>query len=334
MGHLLGGDFNHPSWQAGFEEWAGTHDIWTLTDPALKAYASGNSLDKFLYVPGGEVPGTFLMEQTHHQEDNNEDFYYPGETGTTECVGNHHPIFINIPVRKERKPRFIRRIVTHKVDEEEWETKALQAQLKIKGKEEVHQQLYRMDNTTKLLTSLKAILEGVIGDLFARKPPEDAIQKNIMKDPFEQLKKRNSKHPLLPQLRIAHIAGQREKERMLLNRIQRDGWQDFLASIKASNVTKIYKMIRKWDGREDRVFVYPCAAPIIENGIYYGQPQAKSERIAEFFELRLKGRRIATNSSYPDWWKHQARTLKRDCKGSLPHEDTRERTSLPSEMLR
>ena len=59
-----------------------------------------------------------------------------------------------------------------------------------------------------------------------------------------------------------------------------------------TNITKIYKTIRKMDGRNDCAFGYPCAAPILQDGIYYSKPHEKCEKIAQFFEKRLTGKRL------------------------------------------
>ena len=115
VGHIICGDFNHPSWKTGFGEWIGEHGIWILTDPTLRTYASGNSLDKFLYLPGDEIPSNFLMEQVPAHEDWEGEAYYPGVTIEKECVGNHHPIFLSIPVREEKGLPFIRRMKTNNV---------------------------------------------------------------------------------------------------------------------------------------------------------------------------------------------------------------------------
>ena len=60
--HILAGDFNHPSWRNGSAEWLGTHGLWTLTNPGLPTFSSGNSLGAFSYVPGDEVPDASLIE--------------------------------------------------------------------------------------------------------------------------------------------------------------------------------------------------------------------------------------------------------------------------------
>ena len=62
VGHLMGGDLNHPSWLTGYEEWLGDYGLIELTDPSLGTFASGNSLDEFLFLPGADIPASFLLE--------------------------------------------------------------------------------------------------------------------------------------------------------------------------------------------------------------------------------------------------------------------------------
>ena len=60
LGHLLAGDFNHPSWTREYRLWTGPHGLWELSDPEVGTFRSGNSLDKFLFSLGGQVPMAVL----------------------------------------------------------------------------------------------------------------------------------------------------------------------------------------------------------------------------------------------------------------------------------
>ena len=52
LGHIIGGGLNPPSWAPGYEKWISEAGLWTLTDPKLRTFDSGNALDRFLYLPG------------------------------------------------------------------------------------------------------------------------------------------------------------------------------------------------------------------------------------------------------------------------------------------
>ena len=58
----MAGDLNHPSGLSGREEWVGEHGLLKPTDPGVGTFASGDSLDKFLFPPGSDIPAAFLGE--------------------------------------------------------------------------------------------------------------------------------------------------------------------------------------------------------------------------------------------------------------------------------
>ena len=97
IGHLICGDLNHPSWLTQYEEWVGEAGLMELTNPELGTFASGNSLDKFLFLPGADTPTSFFMEGVEGDDAGDDAECYPGETGEEEVVGNHHPICLRLP---------------------------------------------------------------------------------------------------------------------------------------------------------------------------------------------------------------------------------------------
>ena len=110
-GHILAGDFNHPSWLQHYETWIGTYGIWELTDPTKKTYSSGNALDKFLFLQGDTIPAMFLRESTAEEEEvSTQSAFYPAETGPEERVGNHHPVFLSLPHENSGAPPQCRKL--------------------------------------------------------------------------------------------------------------------------------------------------------------------------------------------------------------------------------
>ena len=98
----------------GFEEWVGGHGVWTLTDPKAPTFASGNSLDKFLLIPGTAVPLAFLpsdagdsADATGEQSGEIERFY-PAVTTDVHIIGNHHAVTLEVPYGDEPAPRSVR----------------------------------------------------------------------------------------------------------------------------------------------------------------------------------------------------------------------------------
>ena len=45
-----------------YEEWLQTGSITGLVDPEAPTFATGSALDKFLFVPGSDMPSTFLPQ--------------------------------------------------------------------------------------------------------------------------------------------------------------------------------------------------------------------------------------------------------------------------------
>ena len=102
IGHIMTGDFNHPSWPTHYADWVGSYGIWELTDRNKETYASGNSLGKFLYKPGDVIPSNFLQYGHPEEEEDIMEDCYPGETHDKAVAGNRHPVFLRIPVQFRR----------------------------------------------------------------------------------------------------------------------------------------------------------------------------------------------------------------------------------------
>ena len=156
------------------------------------------------------------------------------------------------------------------VSDEQWEERDQIAKKELRRRQALHEGFARQGNAAKLHQSLTRILGIVVGDLFTRKPSESSTV-GTLQDPFDLFKEQHSRHPLLSQLKIAHIAGWHGKEETLINRIRRDYWRKYLGKIGMSSITKIYKTIRRQDGREERNFAYPCIAPILQNVLHLSE---------------------------------------------------------------
>ena len=142
------------------------------------------------------------------------------------------------------------------------------AALEEEGREIKCAEFQRTGNTAKRRGSLQFTINEVIGDLYTWKPSRSLLSRKLLQGPFELPKKCHARHPLLPQFRAAHIAGMGDKQICLFNRKRRDGRHEYLSNAGTSDATKIYKMIRRRDGRSNSVTVYPCAAPLLQDGTY------------------------------------------------------------------
>ena len=102
-------------------------------------------------------------------------------------VGNHHPIFLNIPTAREKAPPFIRRLKIDHVKDEDWEERNMLTKKEVTKSSLQHEEYTLVNNATKLHQSLRGIIWMVVGDLYTRKPPQECPVKTLQ-DPFELLK--------------------------------------------------------------------------------------------------------------------------------------------------
>ena len=72
-----------------------------------------------------------------------------------------------------------------------------------------------------------------------------------------------------------------------MRKIRKDGWIAFLEKVNPANSSRLFKVLRKMDGREARVFVYPCAAPLQHEGVLYTNTRAKCELLADHFSRKF-----------------------------------------------
>ena len=281
IGHLIGGDFNHPSWRPGYERWISNHGIWTLTDPMVGTFSSGNSLDKFLFVPGDEVPAVLLKEGDIADDEMEETYFYPRTVGEEEVVGNHRPVFLSLPYERERWPPVVRRLKVGEVDAEDWDRRDQRLLSLLDHKRRGAQQHLARGNVTTAFTEMTRVMEEVISDLYTRRPKKQRLRE--LKDLFEEFCKQNAKHPKVTEYKIVHYAGNVREEERLMREIQADGWKRMLATVDPANTTRLYKLIRKMGGRENKVFTYQCALPIRQGGEIYTGTKEKCEVLAQFF---------------------------------------------------
>ena len=67
LSHLLVGDFNQHTWNKKtdelFHEWMGDTGMWELSDPRVPTHRKGSTLDKFLLLPGTNIPEEWLPSE-------------------------------------------------------------------------------------------------------------------------------------------------------------------------------------------------------------------------------------------------------------------------------
>ena len=139
---------------------------------------------------------------------------------------------------------------------------------------------------------LKSLLELVTEDLYTRKKAQPM---EGMKDPFEQFRRQHKNHHLITELRTQHQENNKGAGEIIMSRILREDWRGYLAAVQPSNITAIYKYVRKRDGREPCTFVHQCAAPLLSKDDFITSPKGKYALLAEYFQEKLtEPRQIAS----------------------------------------
>ena len=239
-------------------------------------------MGKFLYLPGEDIPSTFLQEGVEAKDNTGDTMFYPGETGAREVVGNHHPIFLSLPYGQEKQPPFVRRLIITEAGDDSWESRSEGVQSKLALKAAKLRDLAAGNNVSRIHTLIQQTKKEALRDLFTRKTLKNRKTPAIQ-DPFERFCRLNKGHPKLTELKIVRASGNHVEEGRLLGHIQRDGWHRFLATISPGNTTGLYKLLRKKDGREPKTFRYPCAAPLRKGDGYVARAQGKCGLLADYF---------------------------------------------------
>ena len=127
VSHLIVGDFNQHSWKGGsdslYQEWMAETGMWELSDPSMATHQQGSALDKFLMLPGRDIPENLLpwgMTVGDEAEDGLAEEYYPAYTYPFRCIADHHPVLLRIPGRVEQKSPVQKQLKIRHLTPEEW----------------------------------------------------------------------------------------------------------------------------------------------------------------------------------------------------------------------
>ena len=128
ISHLIVGDFNQHSWKGGndslYHEWIAETGMWELSDPAKATHQQGSALDKYLLLPGRDIPENLLPWGVDQGDEVIEDLseeYYPAYTFPFRCIADHHPVLLTIPGKEEQKRPVQKQLKIKQLTPEEWE---------------------------------------------------------------------------------------------------------------------------------------------------------------------------------------------------------------------
>ena len=87
--------------------------MWELSDPKISTRKKGSALDKFLLLPGTNIPDEWLPSQSRYwveaaemlSEEDKEAVltppFYPAQTFGFSVIADHHPVMLQMAGRSE-----------------------------------------------------------------------------------------------------------------------------------------------------------------------------------------------------------------------------------------
>ena len=167
MSHIFAGDFN---------EWMAENSIWELAGPDITTHVMGSSLDKFLFLPGCQVPGTFFAPSREDEMKGGgegTEVYYPAEVLPFQCVADRNPALLELPSTAGATPSSRHTLQVKNMAKEEWQTKNQALEEYIQGHAE-HCERHEQENTaTHMLRFIETAIKFVFKDNYAKKKKSD-----------------------------------------------------------------------------------------------------------------------------------------------------------------
>ena len=237
LSHLLVGDFNPYTWLGKsdqlYHEWTGENGLWELSDPPLATHKKGHALDKFILLPGTNVPDEWLPPQACDWLDDSEggaapdplgekqkedDSFYPALTYEHAIIADHHPVMLRLKDGREASPPVPRTLNLAELDHDKWRERdeVMLAHLA--------QHKAQMDtaagagNPTNLLNIITQGIRNCFQDYYGSRG--GARQE---KDPFAAFCQKHHADPNYPLLIKADMEGDESLKRNLMDEMARDG---------------------------------------------------------------------------------------------------------------
>ena len=290
ISHLIVGDFNQNSWKGGndslYHEWITEAGMWELSDPSKATHQQGSALDKFLLLPGRDIPENLLpwgMATGEEMEEGLPGEYYPAYTYPFRCIADHHPVLLTIPGRIEQKSPAQKQLKIRHLTPEEWSERNARMQEYITEQHELLDRAVREENAQWIRDFIFKAIRVVFADknTRARGPSKEL-------SPFKQYCRRHLDHPDLPLLIKAEKEGNSEVMAALVRQINRESWRDHLSTLRTSDTKAHFGFLAREDGRKPRVRSYSCSAPLQNSaGVRCFGDKVKCGLLADFFEQRF-----------------------------------------------
>ena len=303
INHLIVGDFNQHTWKGKtddlFHEWVGDSGMWELSDPTIPTHRKGSALDKFLLVPGTNIPDEWLPTQSHDwigeecAEGLSEDQwnrrgveqppFYPAHTFGHQIIADHHPVMLRLVGTLEEAPKENKAYKLKDLTAEEWASINYQLSEFLQSNTSFFDECTSRINTTRYLRKLITGIREALGEHYKRNTSATAPL-----TPFEIFCKKHLSDPEYPLLIRSHIEGNDLLKRRTITNMVRRQWRTYLSKVRPSNVSALFSYLAKQEGRKPRSDRFSCAGPLLDSqetlrfkGI------EKCTLLADFFERRF-----------------------------------------------
>ena len=204
--------------------------MWELSDPTLPKHRKGSSLDKFLLLPGTDIPEELLPTQSHDWFMNEEDNFqgeetkdahtpfYPAHTFSYPVMADRHPVMLTLKCAWEVSPKEHKAYRLKNLREEEWASLNKKLGQFLSENSAYLAECTARNNTTGYLQRLVMGIRSHLGDHYQR-----AEGKAEGPNPFELFYRRHISDPEYPLLIRAHAEGNDLLKRKLMADMIRRG---------------------------------------------------------------------------------------------------------------
>ena len=284
ISHLIGGDFNTPSWCPLFEEWGLEEGLWQLNDPTLPTANTGSTLDRVLYSPGFYIPSTFIPPdmQDHPVQADAEEPLYPAVVLSHLAISDHYPIILPIPCDTDESTVTTKRLKVSALTEEEWAERNEALRQALADIQEEIGRLAAQKNVDHYYNKIESVLNRVLENDRVKQKPIKGL------DPTKRFLRRNEQHPLAADFRKAMERDDRLEAEKLMDKISEDGWRKYLGTVRRSNTRSFYAYLARSDGRRRWGLTPAESAPFIDGTRVIIHDKEKCEAIARAFYRKMQ----------------------------------------------
>ena len=301
--HLIVGDLNPNTWKSEsnskYYEWLAEAGLWELSDPMLPTFERKSAVDKFLLLPGADIPEEWMLEcaeQDGTEEtpgDSGGEMCYPAVTLPDPWIGDHHPLILGMNgVMDEADSDDGQQRQLYRVRDlrpEDWLASNTKLESLLLGSADRLAHADRTANVTRFLDILMGDVKEALGEHCRKNKKRDGgTGAAVPHEPFREFCAKNKGHPEYPVLMKAIIDSDQETATQTMQRMSRDGWRKYLASVHPTDTSSFFLYLARAEGRKPKKSVYPCMAPIRDGkGRLHLRGKEKCEVLADYFERRL-----------------------------------------------